>query len=106
MERDNRRTWKRRLGSMARSLDASAHVGEGVRPLPTKRRSGAARPGPRGACSGTSSVVSRTGPASRNLVTLYLRGHSGRNRPTVSAVRAGPGEVQLNGATMCDWKEQ
>jgi hypothetical protein len=30
MERDNRQTWKRRLGSMARSLDASAHVGDGA----------------------------------------------------------------------------
>jgi hypothetical protein len=30
MERDNRQTWKRRLGSMARKLDASAHVGDGA----------------------------------------------------------------------------
>ena len=30
MERDNRQTWKRRLGSMARKLDASAHVGAGA----------------------------------------------------------------------------
>jgi len=30
MQRDNRQTWKRRLGSMARKLDASAHVGDGA----------------------------------------------------------------------------
>jgi hypothetical protein len=30
MERDNRQTWKRRLGSMARKLDASAHVDDGA----------------------------------------------------------------------------
>ena len=71
MERDNRQTWKRRLGSMARKLDASAHVGDGaaaaIDEAPERRRP----PRRKGACSGTSSVVISTGPASSNLVTLY-----------------------------------